>query len=717
MATPSRPNPGATPTHLTSSPHPSAVPISRSLSHKSPSIRTPSASGTIHGHHLGTSSHQGATPLTAAAGLDDPVSLSSPSALLALSGFTGMSPALNVQDGLVGSGMNDSDIRALTLGLGGSRNHEEERRKRIEEVVQLLRGRVAGRGVSREAVERLGRLEGFESIWQEDSLSIAGNSVDLEIEFYPGEDNVKEVSLSYASLEGESESERRDEATNVLKGDLIQTPEEREKRAWKPLKGFQSNLERLAKLDQLSQEINCFEAVESLFDSLRKVWEAENQGGTYQNVYDHLCRGAIGRPSLHKRGRVGMGLEYWVEGHRILHAKQTKKSEDRMAIDTDEDNANTQDKLQSVTIECEEGFPSLRISKEWVGSEVLSTVESNDTSNSSETVVNWMEPPPTLQPPVNELDTGMVGSGTVNRRFVAKLDPHIHVPLLIANDIYRHLGLAIPQEYRTTTYDDLLVPGWTIGSMGSNDSMTSESLEMTEKRRRTAVLSFDEKNEPVQKIHSYSFQAFEAAPGMTIRELPFSHPRQLADIFPIFRQYSLLVTLMQKVFPHKETVGRSVHESKGSSKTSDTLSMSGNSTSAADQVSMLSNGDANEDLLNSLLRDSTDGTSTISLHNDSQTGDESDIRVDITLRTQVGQAPLIILSITLPETKQKASVSFEIRLNGRVNVVQVSGLAGLETQNDQSMAKIYKRLNRVLEISEDLSILVEYVVSQLRGMS
>lgn len=132
---------------------------------------------------------------------------------------------------------------------------------------------------------------------------------------------------------------------------------------------------------------------------------------------------------------------------------------------------------------------------------------------------------------------------------------------------------------------------------------------------------------------------------------------------------------------------------------------------------MLSNGDANEDLLNSLLRESTDSTGTISLHNDSQIGDESDIRVDITLRTQVGQAPLIILSITLPETRQKASVSFEIRLNGRVNVVHASGLAGLESQNDQSMAKIHKRLNRVLEVSEDLSILVEYVVSQLRGMA
>lgn len=132
---------------------------------------------------------------------------------------------------------------------------------------------------------------------------------------------------------------------------------------------------------------------------------------------------------------------------------------------------------------------------------------------------------------------------------------------------------------------------------------------------------------------------------------------------------------------------------------------------------MLSNGDTNEDLLNSLLRESTDSTGPISIYNDPQTGDNSDIRVDITLRTQVGQAPLIILSITLPETRQKASVSFEIRLNGRVNVIQVSDLAGSESQNDQSLAKIHKRLNRVLEVSEDLSILVEYVVGRLRGMS
>lgn len=174
---------------------------------------------------------------------------------------------------------------------------------------------------------------------------------------------------------------------------------------------------------------------------------------------------------------------------------------------------------------------------------------------------------------------------------------------------------------------------------------------------------------------------------------------------------------MQKVFPRREFVKRSVHEPKGSSKTSDTLSMSGNSTSTTEQISILSNGDVNEDLLDRLLREGADSTGTISLHHDSQIGDENDIRVDMTLRTQVGQAPLIILSITQPETRQKASVSFEIRPNGRVNVVQGSGLTGPENASDQSMDKVYKKLNRVLEVSEDLSILVEYVVSQLRGMS
>ncbi|KAH8701933.1 mediator of RNA polymerase II transcription subunit 1-domain-containing protein [Talaromyces proteolyticus] len=688
MATPSsRQNPGATPTHLTSSPHPSAVSMGRGLSHKSPSIKTPSVSGPGHGHQLSASSYQGATPIAATAGLEDPFSFSSPSALLALGSFTGMSPALNVQEGLVGSGMNDNDIQALALGLAGARNHEEERRKNIEEVAQLLRERVSGRGVSREAVERLSQLEGFESIWQENSINIAGNSVDLEIDFYPGEDNVKDVNLSYASFEAEGEGERREEATAVLKADLIQTPEDRENGIWKPLKGFHGNLARLAKLDKLSQEVNCFEAVEGIFESLQKIWEAEGKRDLYRDNYEHLCRGSIGRPSLHRGGRVGMGVEYWIEKHRVLHAKRTKASPDSMAVDG-RDECRENSKTRSVTIECEAGYPSLRISKEWVGDEALTVdTSSNESSNSETTLINWMEPPPTLHSSANGLDAGMAGEDTPNRRFVAKLEPPVHVPILTANDIYRLLGLQVPQEYRTTTYDGLLVGGIN-GNSTSSDSLGSPQ------RRKTTVLSFNADKTPVQHPHSYSFQAFEAAPGRTIREFPFAHPRQLAAIFPILRQYGLLETLIQRLFP--------------AAKENDQTKLSnGKEPSASNHITVLSNDDPDEKLLDRLLASS--GDSTVS------EDDAQDVKVDMTLRTQVAQPPLIMLLITIPKARltrsqtgaRKVSINFEIRLNGRIHVTDVSGLGG---DNTPQRSKAQQRLSGVLETAEDLGVLVEYVV-------
>src|SRR4030095_5495463 len=258
MATPSsKNNPGATPTQFTSSPHPSAVPMARPLSHKSPSIRTPSASGHGHGHHLSASSHQYPTPLAAATSVEDSAAFSSPSALLAL-GLGGITPSPAGNDSLVGQGIIDHDLNSMGmsgLGMGAARDNDEEKRRKVEEVIQLLRTRVTGRGVCREGLERLGMLEGFACMWQEDNLSIAGNSVDLEIEFDPGGESVKDVSLKYATPEAQ-EGERRDEATAVLKRDLIQFPQDREQGIWKRLEGFHANLQRLARLDQLSQEVN-----------------------------------------------------------------------------------------------------------------------------------------------------------------------------------------------------------------------------------------------------------------------------------------------------------------------------------------------------------------------------------------------------------------------------------------------------------------------------
>lgn len=552
MATPTpKQTTGATPTYLTSSPRPSGNPMARATSHKSPSAKTPSFSSYGHGSHPpGASFHQYSTPLAvAAAGIEDPVTFSSPSALLALGGYTGISPSPATHDALVASGINDHDIHALGmqgLKLGSARDSDEERRRHIEDVVQLLRTRVAGRGVCREGIERLGQLEGFESIWQEDNLSIAGNFVDLEIEFHPGKNSVKDVSLKYATPEA-SEGERREEATAVLRRDLIQSPDEIERGSWKTLEGFYENLRWLAKLDRLSQEANCFEAIEGLYEGLSRVWNEESKHPRLSGVYEHLCNGWVGRPCLHRGDRVGVSLDYWVDQAKMLDAKQKSISPDAMALDQpDNESGHNKHKMWSVMVECEEGYPSLRVSKDWVNSEALVASNTEDMSNangdasSGIPMVNWADPPPTMNsesqnnPDAMALDSSMLGStSTPNRRFVVKIEPPIDVPILAASDIYRHVDLQLPQEFKMVTYDGLLVPGWSSDSSMDAMGLGTESFQPDRRKRSASLQAFDTEGKVCKKQHSYTFQAFESVAGRTIRDLPFSHPRQLADVLPV----------------------------------------------------------------------------------------------------------------------------------------------------------------------------------------
>ena len=601
---------------------------------------------TANGQQNSVSSHQYSTPLAVTSGVDDPVNFSSPSALLALGGYTGISPSPAVHDGL-GTSMNESDIQNLGmqgLKLGVARDNDEEQRHRIDEVVQLLRARVSGRGVSRESVERLSRLEGFESIWQDDNLNIAGNFVDLEVEFYPGLDVVKDVSLRYATPEF-TEGVRRDKATAVLKRTLAQSPEDAEIGKWRSLQEFHENLQWLAKLDKLSQEVNCFEALENLEENFKRIWVEESKNEKHGGEYQHLCTGVLGRPRMHKGTRIGLGLEYWVEQAKVLDAKNSKQPSDAMEIDEQQDHESKieledQSRSWAVMVECEVGYPSLRISKEWVGNEAFTAGESNESlpSNGAAGSVNWLDPPQTrmhkgtriglgleywveqakvldaknskqpsdameideqqdheskieledqsrswavmvecevgypslriskewvgneaftagesneslpsngaagsvnwLDPPQTmrlthgnhdpmAMDSSMLESSPPNRRFVAKLEPALDVPILAASEIYRHLGMQLQQQdFKMVTYDALLVSDSSSMSPGS-------SPHPGRRKRQMQVLAVDSKGEQQTKQHNYTFQAFESSSGLTVNELPFSHPRQLADILPV----------------------------------------------------------------------------------------------------------------------------------------------------------------------------------------
>ncbi|PGH20727.1 hypothetical protein AJ80_03487 [Polytolypa hystricis UAMH7299] len=731
MATPSgKNNPGATPSQFTSSPHPSAVPMGRPLSHKSPSMRTPSASGYGHQHRLSTSSHQHPTPLAATASAEDPISFSSPSALLAL-GLSGITPSPAGNDVLVGQGINDTDIPAIGisgLGMAGPRDLEEEKRRKLEEVVQLLRVRVAGRGVCREGVERLARLEGFECMWQDNDLTIAGNSVDLEIEFEPHADAVKDVNLKYATPEVQ-EGKRRDEASAVLLRDLVPSSPEGSEGFWKSLDGFHANLQHLAKLDKLSQAVNCFEAIEGVSESLRRIWETEKQRMLQKGPWEQVCRGSVGRPGMHKGRRIGLSLEYWVERRRLLDSQQIKQ-EDAMNLDQPSNNDKPvpakKPVIWSTSIECEEGYPSFRVSKDWVASDVFTTMDTEqpgsgvDGSDTEIRLINWMDPPPTLVSSINTEpgSMDMLDQATPDCRFVAKLKPPVDVPILVASEIYRLLGVNLPQEFKLSAFDGLVVP--TVNGPASADD---DLLEIPGGRTSDrSIYTFTADGSPVTQDHAYTFHTFERVGGRTLRDLPFSHPRQLADILPILRQYALLRSILRTTFSTNREIKKEKNESKATNK------FEAHKTDKPG-VTFVSNVSPAVFKLNSMLSSGSSnspGQFNIGVSSPSSTLAErpksAERKIDVTLRTPMSASPSILLLFNVPGSplhgrSQAITVNIEIGLNGHIVISDVAGLWESASDNGQDVKSekqaFCQKLAAVLETGEDLGLLVEWMLRRI----
>jgi len=151
----------------------------------------------------------------------------------------------------------------------------------------------------------------------------------------------------------------------------------------------------------------------------------------------------------------------------------------------------------------------------------------------------------------------------------------------------------------------------------------------------------------------------------------------------------------------------------------------------------LSNEDPNQDKLDFLLNDGFP----ISGGNASPSGARSpnqmsmdDVKVDVTLRPLLDKPPVLMLLITDPgqDAEQplrepvQVTICFEIGLNGRISVVETSGLlersdAGKDDAEMQmadaprpGLQDIQRKIAKVLEISQDLGILVEWVLRWLR---
>ena len=639
---------------------------------------------------------------------EDGIGLSSPAAAL-LAGMaghgTGMTPAGGLTPlGMSGVGDGLGITNAPDLQMGGTqidagntiKDPEVEREKRLNDVIVSLGARVAGLGVCREAVERVAQLAGFTCLWQDDTLTIAGNSVDLEIDFFPISERVRDVSLKIA-MNAEAEAEGREEASEVLKGDLMHN---QASTGWKDMEAFSKNLERLGRLDKLSQgNINCFEAVEGLYESFRKIWSEEKKRMEKSGPLTRVSRGAIGRSVMHKSGRIGLGLEYWATRHAFIESALNVGSADAMETDDDTQIPDQEDGviIWAGHVEFETGYPSIRVSKEWISLEALQHEEGESLADALPGA--WLDPPATLASKnENEMDTG--GSGgdigdsvpkPPNVRFVFELEPILLLPFQVAANIFNAVGITLPQDRIVVKDIQEHVKAWVKEAKRGNDQPGATSSVW-----RKSVWTIKKDGNPTEGIYNMSLHSLGPVWCSSIQSIYFEHPRQIASLLPTFRQYAVLWTLVRNAITGAQDANVKTDASKG---------ISTENVQASKKQGPRKRNNINQRRAKLAV-----------LMNEKQVA-EVIPSVEMTLRFSMDHPSHPLLDLRFPLHRDLSrlgldkpafgSITVEIGQNGHVQVLRTENLPFAQSHDER------EKLAKVIRVSEDLVMTVARVYDRL----
>ncbi|KAL8946660.1 MAG: hypothetical protein Q9222_006970 [Ikaeria aurantiellina] len=595
------------------------------------------------------------------------------------------------------------------------RDQEEERRLRLERIVSLLAERWGY--VSREGVERCAKRVGLECLWEDEipgaesrTLSIAGNSVLVDVTFLKEGDEFSNVTLTFPGRENSEWGKCGEVGAAVLRTDL--KGEEDEQAVYVGLEPFMRNLERLARLDRLgSGGANCFDAVDGVGGALREIWNLEVKRQVEQekdtkdgSVEQHVICKDSGKPAMHAGRRLGLSLQYW-KGRRCLAGR--KRKADEMELDgppnktrSIEEESNT----WSATIECESSsadlYPPIRVSNDWISqkqdksaSDQQEPFPSND-NNNQPSPFTWQEPPPTLtNVDTSGLDAMDIDTDTLlpqtskppDVRFVARLNPQVLAPLQTALDIYNSVGAPLPQEsIQATTYASLLLP--------NQDGSPSDSTSEKSAEREMYVPTNED--EYTMKRHRYTLFADPAQSyARVIEDIPFSHPRQFIAVLPVLRQWALVSSLLQRCLGTHTLTQEKVN---------------GHVESDSDS----SDGDNDFDPFHPFKDEK-------SPHIPPNPQNKSEATaIDISLTLSSSSSPLITL--VFPFKDNIADLGFRVDLNGEIEVVEIN--LGDERDQDHQAAgeeKIGQRrkekVKRFLEVSEDLGAMVEWMGAGREG--
>ncbi|KIX00853.1 uncharacterized protein Z518_09918 [Rhinocladiella mackenziei CBS 650.93] len=521
----------STPNRLMASPRPgTSSNANRPLAHKSPAVKTP-ASVHGHAHHVSVSSQPSSTPLAATAIHDDLLALNSPAtALIASLGPTGLTPLGSGGDGLgITTNLPGTSIRAPAAPV----NPDAERLHRAQFVADTLKTRVAGRGITREGVERIAQLQGFTTLWDEGNLTIAGNAVDLEINFdADNRDYVKDVGLKLNTPGSEEHSEEpqlQEEGTGILRDNLRPWSVLDGTSQWTSLDTFESNLQYLSRLDHIEGGAPCFEAVRDLYNAFQKIWNAEKERWKNRPVRHHIRNGAIGRPSIDRKPRLGLSLDYWV-GKQDVEQRSESDTDDTMDDSTD---------VYAARISCAPGAPSTVLARQWVSEQVL-----------------MAEAPATLGPETEQLkpdwqdpahDAGnsdRVMKGGLEMHFECSLRPEVYLPLNIVASLNVDFAMLEMDQEMAVTYQMALQPHLNVTNVGG--AKTSRE----ERWPRSLPTTTDVGDPPRFRQHSYALHSAQHAAPLwcyPVKQLKFTHPKQLAAMLPVLRQYALVWRILRSL--------------------------------------------------------------------------------------------------------------------------------------------------------------------------
>lgn len=658
MATPTpgsaskRPGAGgvSTPSHLNqSSPAPRSVPSPNAARHH-PAGKTPV-------NHPTTSSSHGSktvssTPMVP--NLSQSGNSVSPGVnALGTPGMAGVGSGLGIEGITPGALHNISTPLAFAMSRTDSemrmnssvtkRNEDEERRVKMRKVMKSI-GRPKGR-VSEEGVARLARRVGLvsdiddEKLTQEErdrkvgnrSFSVAGDSVIVTIGL---QDQVPQ------SVEVNGDVPDPEQAGRVLFRDLrdaIDNP------LTASLDRFAQNLGYLAQMDRLKKETDtaCFAAVGGIHQSLSRLYEKEHEAATQhfgaaRAEMEVVCKKS-GRSMMHSRGRMGLGLNYWRQ-NRYAAGKQIP-GEPAFSNSEDTDLWTLRIGAQRSTLSQMPYIP-LRVSDRWLPEQF--DLPSADSVQG----LNWQQPADeqgSLPKPV----------------FYSTLEPPVVLPFAAADAILKNFNVQnIPNMQSIPTYISLLLST----TPGIHANLPSTADGFVHLRSTQQVISSPSADAtPVQ--HQYILENAKPDFGYLLRELPFSHPKQLIELLPTLRQWVAFGTLVGQGFD--------VGSLKSSENGSNALPVS----------------------LESMDLDTT------------KSEQQAPLDVNVALST----TPQPTLNLTFRRSAQETStVNVDVRVMSNADVV-VQIYDGFDFSDEEARARAENGMAKALDICWDLGVWIEWV--------